>query len=304
MKATVTGHSPSQRLTFGFVTPSYAPDYRRCQLLCKSIDRFVTPAFTHYVVVDRADIDLFRCLASDHRIILCKQDVLPTWLWQVPVFKKKNLWVNCRALWSRRLVVRGWIVQQLIKLLANKFVQEDVIVFADSDVAFVNPFDLGRFVDKQERVRLFRVPHSKSHDDRSSNRWKNTARTLLGLAKNQQIYDFYISQIVTWRRDELELLQQHVERTTGREFVESLCELRHLAEYILYGVFVSYVRGDMAGHFDEHQQKIAHCNWSETQIHPKDVREFIDFARQEEFAAIMISAKSGAFIEEADILNV
>ena len=37
--------------------------------------------------------------------------------------------------------VRGWLVQQLVKLVACRDVAADIIVHADSDVALVRPFD-------------------------------------------------------------------------------------------------------------------------------------------------------------------
>ena len=50
--------------TTAIVTASYAPDFERCRLLCETIDRFVTGASHHYILVEQRDVALFRQLAD------------------------------------------------------------------------------------------------------------------------------------------------------------------------------------------------------------------------------------------------
>lgn len=55
---------------FAIITPSYAPDYHRCSLLCQTMDAYGRGKFTHYVIVDKKDYGLFKSLASAHRHII------------------------------------------------------------------------------------------------------------------------------------------------------------------------------------------------------------------------------------------
>jgi hypothetical protein len=50
--------------------------------------------------------------------------------------------------------VRGWIVQQVIKLATS---EDDVVLVADSDVEFVRPFTVETFV-RDGVVRFYRKP--------------------------------------------------------------------------------------------------------------------------------------------------
>lgn len=44
---------------FCIVTPSYAPDYHRCQLLAWSIEAFAPEKTKHYIIVPNRDLRLF-----------------------------------------------------------------------------------------------------------------------------------------------------------------------------------------------------------------------------------------------------
>jgi hypothetical protein len=99
--------------TFDFciVTPSYAPDFERCRLLCKSIEQFVTPPVDHYVIVERRDLRLFRQLQGSRTEILPVQSILPWWIRRLP--GARRWWLSMKT-----PPIRNWICQQLIKIAA------------------------------------------------------------------------------------------------------------------------------------------------------------------------------------------
>ena len=45
---------------FAIVTQSYSKDIRECELLCESMDRFVSSDVPHYIIVNDEDYDMFR----------------------------------------------------------------------------------------------------------------------------------------------------------------------------------------------------------------------------------------------------
>lgn len=286
-------------LTFAFITPSYAPDFQRCQLLCWSIKKFVAVPVKHYIIVDQKDYKLFQQLADANTIILTKEAILPQWIKRIPVYDKKNLWLNLKGYKNNTWLIRGWLIQQLIKLAAAQYVAEEVLVFIDSDVAFINDFDIFSLV-QQDRVRLFRVDHQTNYDDELGQRWKNTAKQLLGLPLENQYYDFYISQIVTWRRSNLLKLYRLIEKNFQQNWMEVLCTVKDLSEYVVYGIFASYVLGESAGHYDNHLQKICECYWETEPMTPDELTAFFQKANAEDHKAVMISAKSSMDLSIAE----
>ncbi|BDA66169.1 hypothetical protein CAL7716_003350 [Calothrix sp. PCC 7716] len=102
-----------QELDFCLITPSYAPDYHRCQLLAWSIEAFAPEKAKHYIIVPKRDLPLFRQIKYRNTQIITLESILPTWV-QLPFIN--NCWFNIK-----HLLVRGWIIQQLIKLAAAEF---------------------------------------------------------------------------------------------------------------------------------------------------------------------------------------
>ncbi|PSB09292.1 hypothetical protein C7B76_25505 [filamentous cyanobacterium CCP2] len=279
-------------LTFAFITPSYAPDFQRCKLLCWSIQKFVTFPVKHYIVVDQKDLALFQELANSYTKILTKEEILPAWIKRIPFFDKKNIWLNLRGYKSGNFLLRGWLVQQIVKLAAAQYVEEEVLVFVDSDVAFIEPFDVHTLVS-QDKVRLFRVEHYLNENDKLSDKWKECAKHLLNLPSENYYYDNYVNQIITWRRNTLLRMYQRIEQNFQKDWLETISEMKHLSEYILYGIFASYVSREHSGHYDDHLQKICWCYWEEVPMTPEALKAFFQDAQSSGHKAVMISAKSG-----------
>src|ERR1700733_2014461 len=119
--------------TFAIVTPTYLPDLKRCELLVESLDR-TTPHVPHYLIVDRRDRAAFKHLEGRRRHLVESETLLGKWIWRMP--GRKSFWVSLKA-----LPVRGWIVQQILKIAAIEAVPEQTLVFCDSDTAFFRRFD-------------------------------------------------------------------------------------------------------------------------------------------------------------------
>jgi hypothetical protein len=279
--------------TFGIITPSYAPDFERCQILCQSMDKFVSPKANHYIVVDRKDYKLFSQLEGQTRKIIIKESILPWWIKQVPFLGKKNFWLNYQG-----FPLRGWLVQQIIKLSAANYTSEDILVFVDSDVAFIRPLNLHDFV-KQDKVRLFSI--NNAHKMKDSANWDKTTNHLLGLL-NTKYFNNYVGQIITWRRDNLLKLYQHIENSTGQKWTNVLCNSLHLSEYHLYGNFVNCVLKNESGHYydDSH---ICHQYWDSVAMSEEQLEKFFQTAPSS-CSALMISAKAGVSISQKKYLNL
>ena len=227
--------------SLALVTPSYAPDFERCRLLCQSRGRCWPDSVHHYVVVDSRDLPRFRSLANPTTEILAVEDILPWWIRRLPGASQG--WVSFKT-WP----IRNWILQQLVKLAIAPRISQEVLVFVDSDVAFIRPVDPGRLV-QGDRIRLYRNPEAIPRSWENFHRWYQSAARLLGLAPVSYPAPNFIGDLIVWRRDRVLQLHQHLESRFSRSWLEVLGNTWHWSEYILYGLFIEQVLGEQSGHY-------------------------------------------------------
>lgn len=250
-------------MAFSLITPSYAPDFERCRLLCESVDRFARGA-THYVVVDRRDERQFAPLRSHSREVMSVESILPPWIFRVP--GAKRWWMSLR---TRPL--RNWVLQQLVKLSMSDVVQTDVMVYVDSDVTFVRPFGIERFM-QGDRLRLNRVDfQSPQHAE-----WLCVAADLLGTDPAAVPAVNYVASLVPWRRRNLQRLHEHLAGRSGRQWIEAVAARKTFSEYMIYGLFVEQVMGfDEAGHVPM-DSPVLHLSWGHDLTQPAGVDRYLD----------------------------
>jgi hypothetical protein len=216
--------------SFAIVTPSYVPDLARCELLAESLDRTAADA-PHYLIVDRHDYPAFRHLNGGRRRLIEAEALVGSRFWRMP--GRKPYWLSAKA-----LPVRGWIMQQILKIAATEAIPERTLIICDSDDAFFRHFDRDDILIGS-RVGLF--------DDTFVNdelrRWTATARRLLGLAPHEGGYRNYVSQMICWNRETVKALQQRIEISTGMNWQVALARTLSFSEYMLYGIFVREVLG-------------------------------------------------------------
>lgn len=236
------------------ITCSYRPDLERCRRLCQSVDRFVPASIGHTLIVPERDLALFSGLATNRRKVISAQQVLPGKYRQLPLSEK--IWIDSSG-WP----VRGWVLQQLVKLSASRATQSELLLFADSDLQFVRPFELER-IYMQGRLRLHRVPEAMN-EGRHRN-WHRRAGVLLGKSVDYFGSD-YVGQLISWRRSNLVALQEHIERVSLKPWHKAISRSLDVSEYVLYGGFVEHVLGESgSGHFFD-QSDLCHCCWFEHQ---------------------------------------
>ena len=231
--------------SFALATPSYRGDLERCRLLCASIDRFVSGQAVHYLLVEDRDVALFRDLEGPRRRLLPESQLLPSWLRPSPdplSFGKRRLWTGLGALRRGVPPLRGWHAQQLRKFAVAKAAAEDVVLFADSDMLFVRPFDLSS-LEQGGSIRLYRKPDAIGADMTEHRQWCENAAALLGLDTPSYPSHDYINNLVSWRRVHVLSLLDDIERRSGRDWVSAIARDRQISEYLNYGFYVERVLG-------------------------------------------------------------
>ncbi len=216
--------------SFAVVTPTYLPDLARCELLAESLDR-IAPHVSHYLIVDQRDQYAFRHLEQGRRHMIESEALVGKWMWRMP--GHRGFWLSIKA-----PPVRGWIIQQILKIAAIQAIPERTLVFCDSDTAFLRHFDRSDLLIDR-KVGLLDV--DVVNDD--IRRWTIVARRLLGLSRNDSDYRGHVGNMICWNCETVTALQQRIENSTGMNWQVALARTHSFSEYMLYGVFVREVQG-------------------------------------------------------------
>jgi hypothetical protein len=281
MSAAAAGRSKSCAI----VTASYLPDLDRCRLLCDTIDARVTGHEHHYILVAAHDVAAFRALEGPRRTVVDERDLLPSWLLSFPdplSGFRRRIWLSART-----MPLRGWHVQQLRRIAIAGHVTQDALLYCDSDVAFVRPFDCGSLW-RGDALRLFRrdgVLETPGHE--TQRLWSRNAGRALGLPDDETSPHDYIATVIAWRRDAAVAMCERIEAVHGRNWVAAVASTRHFSECMLHGRFVDEVlRAE--GHFHDGHE-LCRIYWNGPALTDETLREFVSAMTPDQVAIGMQS---------------
>jgi Family of unknown function (DUF6492) len=266
------------------LTPSYSPDFELCRELNRSVLDRMPPDVDHHVIVPRRDRELFARLDGPRTRVWTIDELVPRRMVPVPMI---NAWLNLRRPYPP---VRGWVMQQIVKLAVAAELGADLVVLADSDVVLVRPVTVDTFRE-DGRVRFYRS--DRAVDERLPRHllWHKVARRLLGLppAEPPPLPD-YISAFNVWERRVVLALRERIEQVNGRPWLDAIASQLHLSEFILYGVFVDAVLGTSARVIAA-ESMLCHSYWGPEPLARAAVSGFVR-GLQPADVAVMISAQS------------
>jgi hypothetical protein len=156
------------------MTKSFAPDFELCAALNRSVLDNTRDAIHHHIIVPRSDLKIFDQLAGPRTHIRSEADLLPRTFVPMPF---SNFVLNLARPFPP---VRGWILQQVIKLAALAASEDDAVLVVDSDAEFIRPFTAEMFV-RDGKVRFFCKPNQIDRRLPRHMTWHRVARVLLGL---------------------------------------------------------------------------------------------------------------------------
>jgi Family of unknown function (DUF6492) len=270
------------------VTPTYAPDLDLFADLHASVLRCFPEDVSHLVIVTQPDVAPFRRFAGPRCEVLSVGDVLPGSVRALPFTK---LWVNLR----RPLPpLRGWILQQLVKLAVAAQVGERVVVTADSDIVFIRPVTEETFAPGGQ-VKLFRLDDGVDSSLSRHVRWHAVSRSLLGLpASPPPPLPDYVTALNSWDRVVVRRMLARVEEVTGRGWLAAVGKELHFSECMLYGVYADEV--EQAKGLVTTGDSQCHTYWGSDPLTVEGAAEMISSAGTGD-VAYMISAKSHTPLE-------
>jgi Family of unknown function (DUF6492) len=265
------------------VTPTYAPDLDLFSDLHESVLRCFPADVRHLAIVNDSDLELFRRFEGPRCVVLGVSDVLPRSIRALPVGK---LWVNFRRPMPP---LRGWIVQQLVKLAAAVRVQERVVVMADSDLVFIRPVTVETFAPGG-RVRLYKKDDGIDDSLPRHLRWHAVAHELLGLPPTPAppLPD-YVSSLNIWDREVTRKMLRRIEHVTGKRWLEAVGSEIHFSEWTLYGLFADEL--ERARSVTISADSLCHSYWDPVPLTAEEAAAWLSALGAND-VAYMISAKS------------
>ncbi|MEO3869603.1 DUF6492 family protein [Nonomuraea sp. B12E4] len=266
--------------TLAVITPSYGPDAALFAELHRSVLE-LTPADTvHHVIVPSADKAVFAPYAGPRCRVLTEPEVLPRRYRRLP----RGLWGNLRRPWPP---VRGWVIQQAIKIAVAAQIEADLVLIADSDIVLVRPTTPARFTTDGQ-LHLHRAENAVHAGMPRHLRWHQVARELLGLppAAGPPLHD-YVTSLNFWDPAIVRAMCARIAEVSGQDWLDAFNARLHISEFILYGVFVDQVLGT----HPPSDTTICHNSWDDT---PMDLATALAFADRlgPDAVGMMISAKS------------
>ncbi|MFC4058789.1 DUF6492 family protein [Planomonospora corallina] len=219
------------------ITPTYGPDAELFADLHRSVLEFTDDDTVHHVVVPTAHRPAFAHYQGPRCRIWTHPELIPRRYLRLPRIRG-GMWVNAARPWPP---VRGWIMQQAVKIALATAVGADAVLMADSDVVLVRPVSVKPFT-VDGRLSLTRVENGVHEEMERHLLWHRVSRRLLGLppAPPPPLPD-YVGALLFWDPAIVVAMQDRISEVTGRHWLDVFTSQLHISEFMLYGVFADEV---------------------------------------------------------------
>ena len=251
-------------MTLAIVTPSYAADFVRFRRLHESVVQHAPLDVMHYVIVPPPDVGRFSSIQSPRLRVLREPEVLPgqfvttTRLGRIPHLPRgyRVAAVNLRRPWPP---IRGWVLQQIVKLAFVSTLDADVALLIDSDVMLVRGFSEETF-RREGSVRHYRMPYAVHSGMTRHLNWRNTAARLLGVSQPSDDHADYIAGVVSWSPAIVRDLLARIEAVSSRPWATVIGSQLDFSEYFLYGEYLAAM-GTPAQKAFTSAHSLCHSSW-------------------------------------------
>jgi hypothetical protein len=285
------------------VTPTYGPDLELFSELHASVLRFAPESAVHHLIVPDADVARFGQFRGPRCEIVAERDLLPRRIldvtWVNPVLKRTlpgKPRARLAALNLRRplMPIRGWVMQQLLKLAVVSAMDADVVLLLDSDVQLVRPVRAETFMS-EGRVLLYRLERGVDDTLPRHLEWHRAAHRLLGLPEPEVPAPDYVSSLMFWDPAVVRALLARVAERTGADWMDAVGSRRDISEWTLYGVFVDQVLGKDR-EVPATSSSFCHSYWETTPLDAAAATDFVAGMADDD-VAVLIQSKSGTTLD-------
>lgn len=285
-------------MSLAVVTPSYRNDLALFSDSHRSVMRFTDEKVRHYVVVPRRDVELFAATVGPRCVIVPEESLYPAhykpirginrFLGSLPHIPSH---ARIAAINTQHLLrpIRGWMIQQALKLEICRQLEIDTVLLIDSDVELVR-----RITEESlrlgEHARLYRCPGRIDTNLPLHMEWVKISRQLLGLPPVSFPASDYVSSLCVWEPSVVRAMLARVGHATSLHWMDAIIGQRTFSEWILYGVFAEDVlKYDESSMTDS---SLCHSYWGNVPLTMGSVAEFVSQINSKD-VAILIQSKSG-----------
>lgn len=282
-------------MTMLVVTPSCAPDFSRFRRLHTSLTEHCPVDVRHCAIVPRCDVRMFSAIGSPRLTVLSEAEVLPpnivptTRLARLPLVPRgfRIAALNLTKPWPP---VRGWILQQLLKLAFVRTLDVDVALIIDSDVMIVRDLTEDDFVHA-DVVRHYRLPYGITQTMERHITWRETAAKLLGLESPSIDAADYVAGIVSWSPAVVRRMLARIENVSSRPWESVIASQMDLSEFVLYGEFLAAF-GTAAEKSFTSDRTLCHSRWDTSPLTLAAAERFVTSMAVDD-VAIHVQSNSG-----------
>jgi Family of unknown function (DUF6492) len=284
-------------MTLAVVTPSYRNDWPIFNDLHKSVLVHTHESVKHYVIVPSADAQLFSRVAGPRCIIIPENSLYPSHFRSVRAANRildfvprVPSHVRIAAVNLKRPFhpIRGWIMQQALKMEACRQIDAEVLLLLDSDVVLVRQVTTAT-LNQKGNPRLYRLPGAVDVGLPQHVKWHTVSRKLLGLPEAPLPAPDYVSSFNVWNPCVLRSMLARIEQVTGSYWMDAVTAQSSFSEWTIYGIFVEEFVNDVADIAIE--SSLCHSYWDPEPLTVEQAAAFVAKIRPDD-VAILIQSKS------------
>jgi hypothetical protein len=271
-------------VTLAILTPSYAPDFDDFAELHRSVLQFTDPTVLHYVVVPDEDLPLFGRLRSNRMVLVGYRGLLPSSFLSTAWFARaagriprmprgaRFIAVNTRHPWPP---LRGWLLQQVVKLGMAMRAECDTLVVIDSDAQLIRPITDQTFASSGA-VRFYRSPGAITAGMARHVTWHQTARRMLGVPPDgPPPHADPIGSLVSWDPEVVRGCTARIAEVASRPWETAVSREWEFSEYVLYGEYLAEFGTPRQLSFTA-DDSLCHSHWDSHPLDAESARRFVD----------------------------
>ena len=284
-------------MTLAVITPSYRNDWPLFIDLHKSVLLHTQESVKHYVIVPDIDVQFFSQVTGPRCVVVPEESLYPRHYRSVPTVNRMLHFLP-RIPSSARIAalnlkrpfhpIRGWVMQQALKMEACCRADADVLLLLDSDVVLVRRVT-ATTLSQEGRARFYRRPRAVDAHLPRHVQWHAVSRRLLGLPPPRLPAPDYVSSFSVWDPHVLRALLAQIERVTSRHWMDAVTAQPTFSEWTLYGVFADEIMKHVVGTATE--SSLCHSYWDPIPLTAERAAEFVASTGPDD-VAILIQSKS------------
>jgi hypothetical protein len=285
-------------MTLAVITPSYRNDWQLFKDLHESVLVHTPDSVRHYVIVPNADVPLFSEVAGPRCVIISEESLYPRHFRPVSATVNRVMGLLPLVPSHARIAainlkrpfhpIRGWIIQQAIKMEMCRRMDAEVLLLLDSDVVLIRKIT-ATTLKLKGRPRFYRLPGAVDARLPQHVQYHAISRKLLGLSPPRFPAPDYVSSFCVWDPLVLRAMLDRIEHATGQYWMDAITAQPTFSEWTLYGVFVDEFVNDVADIATE--SSLCHSYWDPIPMSEEHVGEFLANTRPDD-VAILIQSKS------------